>query len=683
MNENDYLEDEDTIDLRQYWNVLRRRKWVFIAAFVCIFLTAVVYDTYRKPVYRAETTLIIEPDVINAANISNSAPSKISADYQETQYEIICSYAVAKKAVELLGISSAPSSDSDNGNDPVAAFQQEIKVQPVKDSRLVRISMEGADPEKTAEKVNVLARAYIQHNLQDRKAASRDAFTWLSEQIVVLKAKVKQSEMDLLTFQEKEDVVSLDKRQALLEEKLFSLQESYTQAANHRTELEIIQDELEKLIEQPEMAESLPRILENPLVQTMKADYSKLDTEMAKLSKKFKPMHPQIVSLQSQIDNIRKRLSAEVEKISKSVAIEYRLAKAKEDSIGKNLDSIKRQSMQLARQAINFGVLKREAESNRKMYDVLLSRLKETDIGGSIAANNIRVVDKAKTPLTPVRPKKKRNAALAAVVGLFAGIGLCFLIEQLDNSIRNEEDVAFHLKEPLLGLVPDTEIASGQSSKAADPCARYYRDVKTILGIHDQERMLKTVLFTSSVESEGKTTSATELGKMYAMDGRKVLLMDMDFIKQQLAKSFDLGKKAGITSYFSDNHDVSDIIHRTAVSNLFVMPPGQPHPNPTALIASEKMRELIERVKPDFDIVLIDTMPVGSTPEIAAVARNTDGVAFVVRAKKTSRVIAQKGLDKLKASKCSLLGVILTRADLTSEDLESYYGYYDKQKNAA
>ena len=351
---------EDEFDLYRYLQIIRRRIWILITIFIIVFLSVTIKTFHQTPIYRATTTLILEPDLPQILDLGEISSFRNSKDFLNTQFEIIQSYKVIKQTVDILGLSNNP--NEENPIDYVGAFQRMIKVEPIRDSRIVKISIDNSDAEKAADFVNTLARAFINYNLEDRREASRDAFTWLTERLVILKASVKKSEMDLLKYKEEEDIVSLEKRQIMLEEKISRTNDSITDTQSKRIELETMINEIEQL-EDFEMAESLPRILENTLVQTLKQEQSNIELKFAKISKKFKPKHPEIISLQSQLDNIKNRLNKEVEKIVKSIEIELRITKAKENTINRNLDNLKRQSMCLSKQAIQYGVLKREAGS--------------------------------------------------------------------------------------------------------------------------------------------------------------------------------------------------------------------------------------------------------------------------------------------------------------------------------
>lgn len=662
-------------NIREYFYFIKQYVWVFIATYLTIVITVTVYTFNQTPLYLATTTLIVEPRTPEAVSFGmDSYPGEESAFYT-TQWEIIKSYAVAQKAFNLLALSGDPAFK--DAEDPVEMFRNNISIDFQKGNRLVKVNFVNDNPERAAKYANAVAKAYIQHSLEDKRSTSKDAFTWLSEQIAVLRASIEKSEMELLKFKEKEDIISLEKRQSLLEEKLSTLYSDYTRVANKSLELKTTLDEVEKLMKSPELAESLPKIIENSYVAKLKMDYSELNNKLAEISKKYKPKHPVTVSITSQIDQIKESLAAEIGKIAKSIEIEYKINKANEEATKNNLDSLKQESMQLAQQAIQYGALKRETDSNKQMYDVLLQRLKETDISGSITSNNIRVVDEAKAPSAPFKPEKQKNIITANIVGFCLGILLCILFSNIDDTIKTEDDIKSLFKEPFWGSVPKekNEIASAEKGSAS--FLRSYNNIKTRLGFYRREHVLKTLMISSSAVGEGKTTSAISLGKACAEAGERVLMIDADIFNPQLGKLLGVNHEAGITDFFFDKKNKNDITVNSSIPNLSVIPAGLIPPNPSAVLESEKLRILVEAVRDNYDIVIIDTPPFNLAIEISFLASYVDGIAFAVKANSTSRKAVKKAIDGLKSAKGNIIGVMLTCTDFSPLEKNAYYNRGD------
>ncbi|MCC7431087.1 polysaccharide biosynthesis tyrosine autokinase [bacterium] len=667
---------EQKFDFLRLWYALRRRYWIFISVFFVIMLSTLVHTLQQTPVFQATTTLIIEPNIPKVVEFDNLSSMNYAflKEFYETQFNIIRSRKVIRQTLEILGLYDLEKDKE--GTDQVEEFLANVSVDPLKNTNLVKISVDNPDAEQAAKEANTLARVYIQYNLEDRKTASKDAFTWLSEQISILKSKVEKSEYELLKYKQDEDIISIEERQSLIEKRMDERNESYNKALAQRTELETMLGEIRDLMTKPEILNSLPKIFENSLTQELKLSHSNLQGQLAELSTKYKAKHPKILSLQSQIANIESRLVSEIEKVSRGIEIEIRISKANEKIIGQTLDSLKQESLHLSQQAIQYSVLKREAESNKNMYDVLLYRMKETDITGNINANNVRVVDEAIVPKEPYKPKKKQTMVLAILVGTALGLLLVILLDYLDNTIKTEEDVNLYLKETIIGVIPKEKNDLVVGFEGSESMNRYYREMKTNLSFYRQEHVLNTLLVTSSIKGEGKTTSVIFLGKAFAQSGMKVLLIDTDMFYPRLSKRLKIDSKIGLSDVFLHNTSVQEIIAETPFENLFIIPAGLIPPSPSELIGSDKLKKLIETVKDDFDIVIIDSPPVTATFEVAALGSFVDGILVAVKANGASLPIIKRSLSELKSLKGNILGTILTSINPIDRHGYYYYGYY-------
>ncbi len=663
-------------EVRHYWRVLKQRRFVLLTTFVIVVLSTAIYNRYQEPIYRASATLIIEPNIPHLSG-AGDLPGDDSKTFYESQHEIIRSYAVAKMAVAALGIEG----DEDGGQPSeatISAFQRRIEVEPINRSRLARVSMTGSDPEELAHHVNTLVRMYIYRNLEDRRAASQDAFTFLSERLAILKAQVAKSENGLLEYKEQEDIVSLEKRQTLVEERLSELTERHTEAALARSGLETVLVEVREIRAQPELAAAIPQIRNDATLGQLNSELVRLQLELGQLARKYRPKHPKIVRLQAQIEDVRGQQEIELDKAIRSLEVEYRIRRQTEQGIKTRLDDLKRQSRQLAQQAIQYGILKRDAESNRQMYDVLLQRLKETDFSGNITINNIRVVDQARPPSTSLSPRPKRALAIAAAVALVLGLFLCIAVDYFDNALQSEHDVNVCLESPVLGIVPRAKAPAASSAAIR----RAYRDVKTSLDFYGREHVLRSLLVTSAVAGEGKTTGAVCLGKLFAGDGRNVLLVDADLVRPDLHRRFGLAPEAGLSDVFLHHRPPEEILVDSGTPGLRILAAGLIPPNPAEVLGSPAMAELVEDLKARFDLVILDAPPCSLGLEVPLLGSRVDGVAFVVKAHSTPRHVVSKTLAKLEQFQGNLVGVVLNGLDPSSEDLGGDYGYYTTQAEA-
>ncbi len=664
---------ESNLTLRDYWEVLKRRRNVFATAFAIIVLLALVVTFASKPLYRATTTIIVEPDTREISNFSPSAPLDYSREFYETQYEIMRCNTVIQRVFNACGLDKDPAFSG--RRDPLEAFRRRISVSPAPNSRIVRLSVEHRDRPTAIRLADTLARVYIEYNTEHRQTASRSAFEWLTTQITQLKEKVETSQKSMLQFKTQDDAVSVEKRKALLEDRLTSLSKDYNEVVNKNIELETTLNEIAQIQKRPEMVESLPRILDSTLIQNLKEQLSGLSVELAKVSGKFKPKHPTVLALESQIAIVRGRLSGEAAKIYKSLEIDFQISKAKEKALKESLDQVKLDSMKLAGESIEYGSLQREAESNQQIYDVLLKRLAEAGVGGNMNGQNIRVLDPATSDSSPYKPRKSINILVGTLSGLLVGIALAFAAEQIDNTLKTEKDVSTDLGIPVLALIPKEKIGPKLIESPPETLRIAYTSLKSSIALYSRDHQLRTLLVTSAVRSEGKTVSSASLALAIAGSGQKVLLVDADLFGPRLGKIFGLQKETGITDYFSRDLDPLDLIQPTGVANLDIIPAGLIPRNPSEFFGSPKMLPLINAARDRYSIIIVDSPPLSASIEVALLGAAVDGVLFVVKANSTPRPFVRKMIGHLRGVKANLIGVALTSADVSAETASYYYNY--------
>ncbi len=673
---------EERLTLHDYWAVVRRRRLTLATVLVAVLAATLVVTFRQEPLYQAIVSLIVEPDVPEVARFAPEVPVALHQEFYQTQYEILRSNTVLQKVFDACGLAADPAF---GGPAPLAVLRSRLFVDPVPNSRLVRLAVDHGDRDKAIEIADTMARIFIEHNQSDRRLAASNAFVWLSEQIEALKSKVEGSELALLDFKGREDVVSIERRQELLEESLARLNERRDEAARETAELATVLREVERIRANPELVDALPQLLANPLAQRLKEDVGQLTVELADVSQRFKPKHPTVISLQSRIDTLRQRLAAEVERIYRSVEIDHQIASAKLATAERDLQALKQQSMTVAQQSIEYRVLEREAESNRKIYDVLLGRLHEADISGSIAGHNIRVLDPATATPAPYKPRKQLNLLIGLLAGLLAGVGLCFLHEHLDNTLKTESDVSDHLGLPTLGLVPrqkgPIKIGAEPAAVALGELERAYAGLATGLRLHARDHLLRSLLVTSAVRAEGKTVTSAALGAAWARGGSKVLLIDADMFQAALGKLLGVAQRPGLSQILIDGADLAEVVKPSGIDGLDVVPAGLIPPNPGELLGSKRLHELVESAQEDYDLVLLDSPPMSAVLDVAFLSHAVDGVLVAVKASSTTHPQARRVLSRLEATRGNVLGVVLTSAEIPADSFDYYaYGYGTREE---
>ncbi len=731
------INEEREVDLRSYLRVLSKRKGIIITAFCLILLIVTVQTFSETPIYRATARMVIEKENPNLVSIQEvMAVDSTGNDYYQTQYKIIESRAVARDVIQRLGLDTHPEFQPKDANDPVSrvkgwlretvgfwkervmsalntgetaeipdsgeenertpdtglvsALIDRITVEPVRNSRLVDVSVEAADRDLAARIANEVVDAYIDRNLETKLRAAKDAVSWLTERIEDERRKVEAAENALLQYKEEQGIITGFSSDAenITAEKLAQLNNQVVEAESARVEAETRYRQATALDESPEMLDAIPEVLSNEIIQEIKKMEMTLYNRMSELSKKYGPKHPKMIAIQSELDELVGRKATEASRVVNSLRNEYRLALARERSLKQALAEQKQESLEMNKKAIQYGVLQRQAESSKHMYELLIKRFKETSLAEEMKTGNIRVIDRAEVPGSPVKPNKPRNLLLAAVLGLMAGIGFAFLLEHLDNTIKLPEEVKEYLDVPYLGPIPQFDTKEGRmDGMLADmitvhspksTASESFRGIRTGLLFSSVENDPRVILVTSAEPAEGKTLCAANLGVTMAQSGSRVAIIDCDMRRPKMHTVFQINRNAGVSNIMTGARNLSDVVYSNGIPNLSVIPCGPIPPNPSELLGSKRMAEFIEELKGSYERVIIDSPPLTAVTDSAVLAQVCDGVVVVVRAGVTTRHAVQNAVSQLKGLNVRILGALLngvsTRRD--SYYYQYYYYYY-------
>lgn len=720
---------EEQVHLRDYLRVILKHQWTVITVFAVIVVTVAINTFTATPIYEATTRLVIEKENPNVVSIQEvMAVDASGTDFYQTQYKIIESRTVAREVLTRLSpaqmemlfpepeasflsdlkqtiygwISSIGSlfktedeamSESVSKalveSSRVSAFIKNIQVSPIRNSRLVDVSFEAEDPVLAANVANTIAAGYIDKNLEIKLAAAQNAVKWLHNRIDEERDKVEEAEQALLRYKEEHGIITdfTSDAENITAQKLAQLNTKVVEAESERVEAETRYNQAAALGGSPDMLGSIPEVLGNELIQQIKEMEVGLYKRMSELSKKYGRNHPQMVAIRSELMSVRERLSQEVNRVINSLQNEYRVALAREESLKAALAQQKKDSLGLNQKAIQYGVLRREAESARHMYDLLIKRFKETALTEDMKTGNIRVIDRAEVPNSPVKPRKKLNLILAIIVGLATGLGLAFFFEYLDNTVKIPEDIKQHLKIPFLGPVPLFETQSaGNPGPDGNPAlvtlhapkssaSESYRGIRTNILFSSAEAPPQVVLITSAGPREGKTITTLNLGIAMAQAGSKVMILDCDMRRPQIHKAFGLAKDRGISNLLVGSEDVDGALVHTPIPNLDVIPCGPIPPNPSEMLGSKRMAALLDRLRKGYTHILIDSPPATAVTDPVILSKSVDGVVLVIRAGDTAREIVRNCVGQFQAVGAHILGAILNGVDI-GRDKYYYYQYY-------
>lgn len=714
-SQNIFLHDpenqEPGLDFVEYWRSVRKRKWAIMAFALVVTLLAGVTAFVMTPIYEAKTTLLIETSKQKVVGIEDVYSGMgASREYFQTQVEIIKSRDVALKAIVKLRLYDDLAFDPRAPKKGIAAFKEQIgfstakvttewtedalaeavlpalmgglSIEPIRLSQLVVIRFQSSDPVLASRVTNAIANTYIENDLDARFQMTRTASVWLQERLSGLKDKLNQSEQALQRYRESQGLVSGRENASNGTGQLMDqLQTRLIEARTRRAEVEATYKIVKDASNAGDLA-SQPAVLVSAQVADAKRQTSEAVRKLAEVSQRYGKEHPKYLQAESESKAAAENLKRQIELVVGGINNEYERARSTEKMLETSLASARGAVQSVNRKGFELGVYEREVESNKQMYDMFINRSKETNVGADLQNTVARVVDAAAIPTQPIKPKKSLIVAVALVMGLLVGVMLALLLDLLDNTLKTSEDVEAHLKQPLLTIMPmlDKKEADRKVSGRLildAPSSLYseaIRTARTGVLLSSVDVTSRSILVTSSVPGEGKTTFSSNLAMAHAMT-KKTLLLDADMRRPSIAKCFGLDPNSpGLSELVAGTAKFNECLQSIEGTKLMVMTSGVIPPNPLELLHSDRFAQALEALGKNFDIVIIDSPPVELVSDAAVIASRTSDVIFVTKAQSTPYPLARKALQRLRRADGHIIGVVLNALDLNKA--EKYHGDY-------
>jgi len=634
--------------------------------------------TYLEtPIYRSQALIQIDPPGQNLAALTNPYPATAfnwfdHQSYYNTQYRIIKSKALAERVVSKLKLAERASTDATES--AKGLFLSRVEVTPVPDTRLAQLAVIHEDPQKAALWANTLAEAYVEQNLEAKVEATRNVYTWLQERLASAQDSVRRSEEKLYQYTEGEDLYVPQDRDTLVGGTLEKLNEAYTGAKTRRIELETALAQIRSLKPQGKALETAPQIAADPLVQSQNLKRATIESELVQLQGKYKKEHPEIKNRLTQLEQIKGAVVTQAEKIIAGLEAEYNQLRRREGELLSTVNQQKKQSVEQGRKAVQLEMLQREALSNKNLYEVILQKIKETDIAGSLRNNNVSIVETASAPSVPIRPQPVKNLLVALALGLVAGCGLVLLRDYLSHTLKDEEEVETHLGAPCLAVIPQ------HSDSNESIVTETYRTLCTnIIFNRDRERG-NVVLITSSIPQEGKSTTALNAARALAEAGEPTLLVDFDLRRSCQHARLRLYREPGLSDFCARDLQLDAVLQQTRHKNLTAVTSGRQPKNPPALIGSRAVERLLNDCRERFTWIVLDAPPIASVTDSLLLAKLSDMVLMVVRYNKVDRKLARRSMAALARTNARVVGVVLNGLDPKQDSYHHYYSYYSNKE---
>src|ERR1700676_827039 len=712
--------------LREYVRVLIKSKWIVIAS-VALVVGVVTISTLRTtPIYEAVGSIAInkmDPVTFNLKDSSSSVEYYDPAD-MDTEVRILKSDLLALQVIRQLNLdkqpveagSKSPSSplqlttdamqpDSARTSAVLASFKSSLQVALGPNTRIIEIRYRSPDKNVAARVVNTLANTYVEQNFKTRFESTMQASDWLSKQLVDLQIKVETSQEKLVKYQKEHEILGIDEKQNITTAKLDELNRELTSAESERMDKEsvyrLVQAGDSDSIAAAANVDGAARgsSANSALLEKLREQQADLKIQVAQLSTQFGPSYPKLAQLNSQLKEVDAQIQAEMRKVAARLRGDYLAAVQRESMLRSALEKQKQQANKLNESAIEYSLLKRDVDANRTLYEGLLEKLKEAGVTAGLRSNNFRIINAARVPTSPSEPNIPRNLLFASVLGVISGVGLAFLLENLDNTVRTPEQAQAISGLPSLGMIP---LGSKSTSRGAagkrlaltaskevvetvtqvrpqSQMAESYRALRTSLLLSNLGAPPKVIMVTSARPQEGKTTTSINTAIVLAQKGVRVLLVDADLRRPSIHKTLGMGPRSGRSNVLTGSATLQQTITTSPIlPNLFIMPAGTPPPNPAELLASSNMRDLIVELRGLYDHIVIDTPPTLSVTDAVVLSPRADATILVIRSGQTTKPALRRARDILMQVNAHVAGVLLNAVDLTSPDYYYYYEYQGK-----
>jgi polysaccharide biosynthesis transport protein len=700
---------EQEFDLRVYIQILLSRKWL-ILAFAGTLVALVAIGTSMQPkLYTAKATVLVGREAPRLINFDPFPQERFrDKDYLKTQTAILTSRSHLEKVIRLLmseGFYGKPTKNPDDARVTAlaGALQARVLVTTVEDNQVIKIAVDGAVPDRVAKLANAIAEVYANSSLDQKTDMAKLAVDWLQGRLEEARSDLSQAETELREYKEKEKITN-DDADPVAAMSFVRLNDDYLTARVQRLGVESRIDALKRAkaaSKTSPASQSLDLEVKKQMRETLTKEFLETQMQLKDLTQRYSPEHPDIITLKAKSE----RLQNEIKDLDEpeipgqdpstlpsgnlaDLQAEHNQLLSRENALSAALAVHKDESRNLSRTGMSLALMKQKVELKKQTYNDLQSRLTVARLAGELKTPSVQILDRALVPGTPTQPQPVRNTMIAIPMGLVLGIGLALLLDTLDRRVKSPQDVARVLKLPLLTVVPGIGLGEGvgrdegmaklitvqQSRSHAAEC---YRNLRTSILFSSGRPIPRTIVVTSAVAGEGKSTTAANLAVVMAQSGRKVLLIDADLRRPALQRYFVRRESRGLLRVLKDGVAADEAVQSSAIENLdLLLCHGIPS-NPSELLGSERMQTLINEMKSRYETIIIDSPVIISVPDAVILAARAEAVIMVHCPKATDRDMVRFAREKLEEVSANILGLVMNRVDVKKGGyMYSNYLYY-------
>ncbi|MBD0370345.1 MAG: polysaccharide biosynthesis tyrosine autokinase [Pyrinomonadaceae bacterium] len=732
----------DAPHLREYLSVVLKRRWL-ILSLVVVVTSLVAIQMYRMPsIYESTTTVLIEPKQKPILQTDKGIViNQEDGNYYQTQLRLLQSPAIARQVIMTLNLQNNPAFFGQSSPGLLSSLkrifsrqraqetaqpkqpqtelpivketeareqltpEQVAKLEPYEDTlignlsvepetgtSLVRISYKHTSPEMAQTIANTMAEVFILNNYDRETRGTQRASELISKELAELQQRIAEKEREKIAYAQQ---VGISPGKGAIGDniagdRLTKLSQQLLEAEDKRKNLEAVYNSAKSQSD----PNAVPEVIDNKRIQALREKLDQLKAQREELLVIYTDEYPAVKKVNAQIKNIEDALSAAPREVISSLKARFDAAVANEAALRRDFEAAKGVTSQQNLSQIQLNMIEQQLETDKQYAAMLLQKQREIQIKDSDRTNNISIVNRAR-PGALVGPPRMRNVIIAFILALAAGVGLAFLLDYLDDSLKSVDDVDRYLHLPALALIPASRSDSPRLrarnatadendvtalaliNDARSPAAEAYRHLRTSLLLSSAGQPPKTILVTSSQPSEGKTTTAVNTAVMLAQTGAEVLIVDCDLRRPRVHAHFGVGNVPGLTNYLSGESDLDSVLQTNEkLPQLKLLMSGPIPPNPAELLGSHEMRKLLTELADRFTHVIIDSPPAISFTDASVLSTLVDGVVLVVHGGRSSRAVVRRAKQQLVDVGANIFGIVLNNVKLEAQDYYYYGGYY-------
>jgi capsular exopolysaccharide synthesis family protein len=729
-------QDSELLDLAELFRTLNRYKWSILGIGLLIAVLTALLGSAMPKYYRATASLLIESKLaqpVPVADVTTEGPGEPQRFYEyfASQFEILKSRDLVGKVVDKLKlVDDAEFAEQDpslqaqaiewpawlsflNKDEQLPTSKEALKALwrekvvdtiiggdgesgrlsavPVIGTQVLKLQIKARDAELAATMTNTLADLYIESALQARLDMTRKTSSWLTGKLADIRSQLEASEKTLQEYREKQQLVNVGGTRTLGEDELIDATKRLRDAQRRKTELASAYSRVQQAANDPEQLAQIPLLLTDARVTTASNGFVQAEAALKQVRERYGDKHPSMTVVKAGYDSARNSYYQALRVAAQGVKSDYEIAADNERALSRVVAGSRETIKDLDKKQYEASQLERDVASNRELYNMFLTRFKQTDSINNFENATARVIDPAVVPRKVFEPRVARMTVIAGIVGLILGFLLAMLRYLLSEEVRSAEDLEVLTQAPVLGAITKVDKGDARTlatlflTKPQTPFSEGIRSVRTALQLSDVDKKYHRLLITSSVPQEGKSSLASALAESFAAI-EQVLLVDTDLRKPSLAKKFGLPDRSpGLTELLSGQAKLEDCLHLHQQSGVYLLPAGRHVPNPAEVLASLAFKSLVDDLSKRFSRVMFDSPPCQASADALQLSQHVDGVLFVVKSGSTSRRIIKNSYKLLRNVNAPILGNVVNQLDTKKAGLAYYgyyaYGYYGKQGN--